>query len=223
MKQFFVRLALVGALSAFMVGSAFAQVTLGAIGDADAIAGGASGNDYSDDNFGGRPWIAENWDGATDVIAHIQFDVSSFASGTVTGATLRLFQDFNGVSGITYNVFQVLDPWAEGTLTYATRPSLAATPSASLTTSSSATGWKEWDVTSLVQSWVDGGATNYGMAIIRDPNTSPWPYFRSKENTSGNNPELVVTASPVPEPATMGLAALALVSAARRRRKGKSS
>lgn len=198
---------------------AFAQVTLGSVADADAIAGtSGGGDDYSDNNFGNRPWIMESWQNATEVIGHIRFDVSGFSAGTVTSATLRLFQDFNGRDGITYDVFQVLNAWDEGTMTHQTRPNLAGTAAASLTTVGTAVEvWHEWDVTALVQAWVDGAADNHGMAIIRDPNSNPWPYFRSRENGSGNNPELVVNV--VPEPASFAALGIGAAALLRRRRK----
>lgn len=213
-----VRAAIFGALSVFSMSVAFGQVTLSATADADAVAGVAGGDDYADNNFGNRPWISENWADSTEVIAHIQFDVSGFAAGTVTSATLRLFQDFNGRDGITYDVFQVMDAWSEATLTHDTRPTLSGTAAASLTTVGTASGiWHEWDVTALVQAWVDGAADNHGMAIMRDPNEQPWPYFRSRENLDGNNPELVVNA--VPEPASMAALGLGAAVLLRRRRK----
>lgn len=219
MNQRAFRAAFAGVFAVFSMSLAFGQVTLSATGDADAVSGTTGGGTvYDDMNFGGRQWISENWEDATEVIAHIQFDVSGFAAGTVTSATLRLFQDFNGRDGITYDVFQVMDAWTEDTLTYNNRPTLDGTAAASLTTVGTASGiWHEWDVTALVQSWVDGGADNHGMAIMRDPNESPWPYFRSRNNDGGNNPELVVNA--VPEPASMAVLGLGAAALLRRRRK----
>lgn len=213
MKTFAMRFLGVGTLSIFALSAAMAQVTLGAVADADAV-----GGPKADDNQGSRPWIMENWDTGVDITGHIQFDVSGFGAGTVTSATLRLFHDFNGQNGVTYNVHRVVDAWDEGTLTYNNRPDLAVATSASLTIADFSTGvWREFDVTALVQAWVDGAEANNGMALKRDPNSSPWCYFRSKENLDGNNPELVVNV--VPEPASMAALGLGAAALLRRRRK----
>lgn len=219
MKNRVLRTSIMGACLLAAIPFASAQVTLGATADADAVAGTSStGDDFGDNNFGSRPWISENWLGATSVLAHIKFDVSSFAAGTVTSATLRLYQDFNPQDGITFDVFQVLQDWGEATLTYDTRPTLAGSAASSMTISGSAPGlYREWDVTSLVQAWVNGAADNFGMAVIRDPDSDPWPYFRSRENVNGGNPQLVVNA--VPEPASMAALAVGAAALLRRRRK----
>jgi hypothetical protein len=207
-----IRSGLIAALAVAAVG-ANAQI-FSATQDTDAVLG--SGLDNS--NFGGSTWVSENYAGATSVIAYIQFDVSTLSPGSVASAKLRMFHDFNTTPGVSYDIHRVLGSWAENTLTGANAPGYDATPSASLVFDGAAAVWREWDVTSLVQGWVNGANTNFGMVIFRNPNQGPWPYLRSRNHgTVDTRPQLVVQA--VPEPATMIALAGGVAVLLRRRRK----
>ncbi len=205
MRSIILGLAVLFAQAFWFCPSTTFAVTLGALQDADV----ATGDTWDDVTVGTSPWIVENYSLATSVIGHIQFDVSSFSPGTVQSAVLRLFQDFNSTNGVSYDIYRVDSPWDEATVTYNTRPALDSTIYSTLAIADSANQvWREWDVTSLVQEWVDGTSTNYGLAILRDPDEQPWPYFRSKDYNLGEEgfPELVVT---IPEPASLSLVGLA--------------
>jgi TGF-beta propeptide len=209
-------LAVLATLSVSTMCSGASALTLGAVQDADVATGGGWDN-YTP---GLEPWISINYSEATSVIAHIEFDVSSITPGTVMNATLRLFHDLNINNGVAFDVYRIISPWSEASVNYPTRPSLNATLYSTLAIADSNVAvWREWDLTSLVQEWVNGASTNYGLAILRNPDEQHWPYFRSKDySVSQGLPELVVAL--VPEPtslATFGMAVASLMTQRRAR------
>lgn len=108
----------------------------------------------------------------------IQFDLSAIpVNATVVSATL-LMQAVASATAMNVQVFQMLQQWVEGTgnntagaanwnqaspgVSWSALP-YSLTPSA--TTLSSGTGQQSWNLTGLVQSWVNGSQANYGVLL----------------------------------------------------------
>jgi alpha-tubulin suppressor-like RCC1 family protein/fibronectin type 3 domain-containing protein len=131
----------------------------------------------------------------------VQFDLSGIpANSTINSATLELYA--TTVSGSqTLNVHRISGSWLENTVTWANQPSYDSTADSSIA-GGTAAGWKIWDVTSLVQEWIDGTSANYGFLVKCSTETGPTSIsytFASKENaTTANRPILRINyASPV--------------------------
>jgi len=116
------------------------------------------------------------------------FDFSALpVSATIQKATLRIWVD-KVWDGGTVDIFPVLGPWDENSLSSSTIPPLAS-PVASLTiTSAVRSRYVTVDLTTLVQDWWDGSLTNYGIALVGDATDSVWVDFVSKEGRSLGQP-----------------------------------
>jgi hypothetical protein len=129
-------------------------------------------------------------------------------TATITSAALELYR-FEGFSdtGITLDAHRILSSWVE-TATYSTQPTYgsSAESSALVTTN----GWYSWDLTSLVQSWVNGSVTNNGVAIY-DHGSSFYQRFYSSDANTDLRPRLTIeyenANNAVPEPASLALLA----------------
>jgi len=77
----------------------------------------------------------------------------------------------------------------------------------SITVTSSQPGYREWDVTSLVQDWVDGTHDNHGMIVkVRSNEANSWKsFYTSRYSVSNKRPYLLVTVGEegvLPEPSS---------------------
>lgn len=96
--------------------------------------------------------------------ALVRFDVPSIpADSTINSATLELYATAAS-GGSTLNVHRITSDWTETGVTYSNQPSFAEAADASIM-SGGTTGWKIWDVASVVQDWVDGASPNHGLMV----------------------------------------------------------
>jgi hypothetical protein len=106
------------------------------------------------------------------------------------------------------DVFNVTGTWGSG-VTWATRPSVASSPLSSATfahgfSGSCPAGVGAFDVTSVVQGWVNSGATNNGLELQADAESDSLSRWDLASAESGNGPpSLIVTVDHLPTNATL--------------------
>lgn len=181
-------------------------VTLAPTADADID------YDVPTTNFGSQPdlYLSQGYP------AHplLQFDLADINSGSVVkSASLRLYfgsLQVNAKSAskttknLTLNVHAVTKSWNELEATWKKRiissnwttqgGDYRSTSVTSMTLSKNSTPgtWLEFDVTPLVQEWVDGVTANNGL-ILETPTSSTEELIFSSREAASNPPELVVT------------------------------
>jgi len=139
--------------------------------------------------------------------ALIRFDLASIPTGaTITEAALQIYATGWSGSDITLGAYSILrnsDPnqatWNQAqTGSHWTQPGCNNTisdrqpaPESSLTTSSIAT-WYDFDLTALVQDWVDGTLANNGVLLRATYSTYSFR-FASAQSAADRRPKLVIT------------------------------
>jgi hypothetical protein len=107
--------------------------------------------------------------------AYLQFNLSSLPAGAViVNAELKLYQFNNsGTEDFMISLYQVTESWVESTITWNDRPDYISSPESTITATAGATTWLSWDITGLVQGWLDENISNYGMMLKDTDESSP--------------------------------------------------
>lgn len=195
---------------------------------------GASGIDaqiadgvYSSNNFADDGNLIINWIDNNRSIGLIQYDLSQIPDGSsVDSAILDLYHTNNISNGTTYDIFRITSAWDENSVTFNTSPSIDPIAVSSLTIFDNDTFvHRTWDITTLVDDWVNGTYMNYGMWIEEIPISGDGvAYFASSDWNVGysageERPKLTVDYQPVPEPSTFILFGAGLAGLVAWRRK----
>ena len=123
--------------------------------------------------------------------ALLQFTPCAPANAAIVGATLSLTVDTAPNKARVHDLYDITGLWTKNT-TWSTQPAIAATSTASATTAG-AGGVTSWDVTTDVQSFVDG-ATNDGWEIQDDGTGNGNTLYDS--DSSSTPPSLAITYYP---------------------------
>lgn len=115
--------------------------------------------------------------------SYLKFSFASLPAGitgnNISGATLVLYTD-TVLSAGTVDLYQVSSTWSEGAITWNTAPALGAKIQGGVSVSK--TGYLTIDLTSTVQSWLNGTLINNGIALVPSTGSSISVSFDSKEN-----------------------------------------
>ena len=146
----------------------------------------------------------------------LQFDLSSVPTGVTFQSVKLLLEWVSGevVADDPVGVYALTRSWVEGNGTSGSGATwntydgtnkwttaggdFDATPVAT-STITNATGQKSWDVKTLVQDWISGTRTNYGMLLKRNPEADgnmPRHDFSSREGTVPPKLQIVYTYTP---------------------------
>ena len=149
-----------------------------------------SGQGAPDTNYGGDALLVVSGGNGWTRRSFVKFDLSTIPAGSIIdSATLRLFLQNAPGSSRTDDVYRVTGAdWAEGTITWNNAPAVAATPTDSNATGTTAGAWIDWDVTEDVVAFKAGTYSNYGWRINdNDETVNVVCRYRSKRLS--NNPK----------------------------------
>ncbi|MCJ7790175.1 MAG: DNRLRE domain-containing protein [Candidatus Atribacteria bacterium] len=98
---------------------------------------------------------------------YIKFDLSTVpVNAVVVDADLRLYHYGGpGTDDFTIGLYKVTSAWDENTITWSLQPTYSVDAETTSDITISATTWGSWDIDTLVQTWLDGSITNYGVVL----------------------------------------------------------
>ena len=169
-------------------------------------------------NSGSAATLVVSGLGSTLKRSWIQFDLlhvlpSGVTADHVTKATLKLWTSSMTASGAV-NVFAVTGTsWSEITLTNNNAPGVSGSAEGSFLVST-AGNFVTFDLTFLVQDWIDGlpnGAANFGIVLVPATSTVNVAFDSKESTTTSHEPQLdiVLTSGTIPASQVSGLSAVA--------------
>ncbi|MFJ6737403.1 DNRLRE domain-containing protein [Streptomyces sp. NPDC091279] len=180
--------------------------------------------DYTDSQVSSQELKSGTYDSGSDVArAYLKFDVSKFAGTDITSATMKLYNYYSSTcsaSGPATQARRITSNWSSSSVTWSAQPSTTTTGMATNSghwgySSSCPAAWSNWDLQSIVQTWVDG-SPNYGLQLrsADESDSTTWRRFRSANyTTSGYAPKLVVTYNSYPSKPTSAAVSPSAVNA----------
>ena len=124
---------------------------------------------------------------STIVRMYIKFDLSAVpANARVVDADLKLYQhDTIGSDNFTIGLYKITSDWDESTIDWDPQPTSSTDPEITNNITAGAITWKSWDIDTLVQAWLDGDITNYGMVLkdTEETSVSTIAYFWTSDYT----------------------------------------
>jgi hypothetical protein len=120
---------------------------------------------------------------------YIQFDLSTVpADAVVVDANLKLYQYSTfGDANFTLGLHNVTSAWDESTITWNLQPTCSVDAETTSDITIGDINWKSWEIDNLVQAWLDGSITNYGVVLKGTDEASVGPamaYFWSSDYTT---------------------------------------
>ena len=129
---------------------------------------------FPDSNYGIWPvaWIGNSASAIARM--YIKFDLSAVPANTrVVDADLKLYQYYtSGTDNFTIGLYKITSDWDESTIDWDPQPNSSTDAEITNNITAGAITWKSWNIDTLVQSWLDGTITNYGMVLKDTEETS---------------------------------------------------
>jgi hypothetical protein len=158
-----------------------------------------------DTNFGSSDTLCirsnlSNWNYITRSL--VKFDLTPISPGTpIQSAVLGLYMFFQAGTDFDVEVYRLIEPWNEMGVTWNNQPQFDSTAITSLPYQGIA--WWEFDITDLVQDWVDNPGQDYGallkFAIEQYPDSFGRDAMFYSYDTTINQPYLDVQTAGIEE------------------------
>lgn len=122
----------------------------------------------------------------------LEYDLSEIPyKSSITSAKLKMYcyDSYNDDTGGKSNVARVTESWEEADVSWGKEPATEGTYLAENAVRPADGTWTDWDITALVQEWVDQTYPNYGLHIINvDENvyTTEW-WVRNRRYNNGSH------------------------------------
>jgi len=128
---------------------------------------------FPTNNYALWPFTGIGNSASTIVRTYIKFDLSSIPTDVrVTDADLKLYQySANGTDNFVIGLYKITNDWDESTIDWDPQPTSSTDAEITIDITAAAITWKSWDIDTLVQGWLDGTNTNYGM-VLKDTDES---------------------------------------------------
>nr|WP_320014428.1 DNRLRE domain-containing protein [uncultured Desulfobacter sp.] len=192
--------------------SALSNVILQPDDGKDAYIQGSDQSDYQAqyNNYGDEPTLVSS-KSANPNGGLIEFNLSD-QSSDIQSASLSVYLVSNANDTTTIGVYQILESWDEGTVTWANQPEVnPVAVDLNILSGDDGNNFITFDITSLVKSWLNSDEINYGVYIgfFDDSGTPQIPnahIYSSDFNNSSDaylyDPKLdiVINSSQVPVP-----------------------
>jgi cysteine-rich repeat protein len=145
-------------------------------------------------NFGAQPGLFTYGSSfGTTARSLLIFDLAALPAGTVIRRA-RLQVRLVDQAGADYaiEVHEIRSPWLENGVTWNTQP--VFTPAAEASLAFQGLAWWRFDVTALVQRWVDTPSSNRGVVLVQSPETFPsgGEFARFDSREGANRPFLEI-------------------------------
>ena len=121
-------------------------------------------------NPGGNAWLTFGSTNLGGYRSYLQFDFDMLpANAEIVSADLKLYQ-FAGFGAhgfiLPVGLHRITQSWTEDNLIYMTsQPDYFPTPESTISITEGNIIWLSWNITDLLQGWVDGSIVNYGVVI----------------------------------------------------------
>ena len=124
---------------------------------------------YPDENKGSfyRLNIGYSVIDSTKYRAYLQFDLGAVPENArIINADLKLYPSaIEGFGSFTMGLYKVMSDWEEGTITWDMQPISSSEAEVLSTINTFVTNWITLGISDLVQGWLDGSITNYGILL----------------------------------------------------------
>ena len=124
-------------------------------------------------NYGTLPYcVVGNTTATTIIRTYIQFDLSTVpANAVVVDTDLKLYHGTNDSDNFTIGLYKVTSDWDEDTIDWDNQPTCSVDAEITSDIITAAITWESWDIDTLVQVWLYGSITNYGV-VLKDTDES---------------------------------------------------